>query len=391
MRTSWRELREADRRAGTSSGSLRYATAHLRNDDCRIIVPRRNNNEVINFSHRSPRLPESSRSAAIMRATRSSALLSRRWVLAKSFALPATMQLAFFDTGGIVLGLFPRGDQLAQDAAPPDKSAPQNLSHADRRWPPGTAARTKRSIRYWISPVSRALRLLKPARHRLQEAIPAILPVPDGHPWEVVVAARIGIRRRPPRCASAGIERSVVSPIEAAGSDPRGLTRSRRSARVHDPLTAIRGKKPGEKSVPSCERARSQVISAELCGASGADQTRHLACRIAPAATRPGAALLAGPVVRGGGARSQADPQRHRRFQAADARSAARSCSEKVALTAVVCGRLRIASADRSRQHRCVRRCGRWRAPSMRCTDVARSMRSSMAATSSAYPANARR
>ena len=62
--------------------------------------------------------------------------------------------VAFFDTGGIVLALFP-WDQLAQDAALPQHPTPKPF--ADRRWP-GTAARMKRSIRYWISRFQRALR-----------------------------------------------------------------------------------------------------------------------------------------------------------------------------------------------------------------------------------------
>src|SRR5258708_35194653 len=55
--------------------------------------------------------------------------------------------VAFFDTGGIVLGLFP-WDQLAQDVTLPDSRGRKPF--AARRWP-GIAARPKKSTPCWIS------------------------------------------------------------------------------------------------------------------------------------------------------------------------------------------------------------------------------------------------
>ena len=62
--------------------------------------------------------------------------------------------VAFFATGGIVLGCS-RGTNWHRMQRCPTIRAPKPF--ADRRWP-GTAARPKRSIRYWISRFQRALR-----------------------------------------------------------------------------------------------------------------------------------------------------------------------------------------------------------------------------------------
>ena len=60
--------------------------------------------------------------------------------------------VAFFDTGGTVLALFP-WDKLARDAKLPDEPRPRPF--AASRWP-GTAARARRSMRCWPSLSPRA-------------------------------------------------------------------------------------------------------------------------------------------------------------------------------------------------------------------------------------------
>jgi uncharacterized protein len=55
--------------------------------------------------------------------------------------------VAFFDTGGTVIALFP-WDQLAGDVTLPDQPRPKTFRD---RHSPGIAAPPRRSIRYWIS------------------------------------------------------------------------------------------------------------------------------------------------------------------------------------------------------------------------------------------------
>ena len=56
--------------------------------------------------------------------------------------------VAFFDTGGTVLALFP-WDQLAADATLPDQPRPKTFRGATHAW---NCAPSRRSIRCWISP-----------------------------------------------------------------------------------------------------------------------------------------------------------------------------------------------------------------------------------------------
>jgi uncharacterized protein len=60
--------------------------------------------------------------------------------------------VAFFDTGGTAIGLFP-WDQLAQDVTLPDP--PGRRLFAGSRWR-GIAARSRRSMPCWILPSRRA-------------------------------------------------------------------------------------------------------------------------------------------------------------------------------------------------------------------------------------------
>ena len=97
--------------------------------------------------------------------------------------------VAFFDTGGTVLGLFP-WDQLASDATLPDQPRPQNLSRIDA----GLELRLGRRGRYGAG--FRDLQgasLLKPAHKTDYGGYSGYFADPDGHPWEVVVAPGIEV------------------------------------------------------------------------------------------------------------------------------------------------------------------------------------------------------
>ena len=127
--------------------------------------------------------------------------------------------------------------------------------------------------------------------------------------------------------------------------------------------------------------------AAELPARARADEARRLAGR----GLRRGRARAAGGTggCRRGRARSEAYPQRHRRFQAPDARRAAKNCSRRSPrprLSRWPARRPRGSTATIS----CARRSGRWRARSMRCR-TCRGMSSSTAATGSSSLAIARR
>ena len=98
--------------------------------------------------------------------------------------------VAFFETGGTVLGLFPwdrswpptsrcrisRGRGLSR------RDAGLELPHASRK-----------SMRCWHFAISKGASLLKPAHQTDYGGYSGYFADPDGHPWEVVVAPGIEV------------------------------------------------------------------------------------------------------------------------------------------------------------------------------------------------------
>jgi len=97
--------------------------------------------------------------------------------------------VAFFDTGGIVLGLFP-WDQLAQDVTLPDKPRPQTFRGATLAWNCRTTEEVDAVLDFAIS---KGASLLKPAHTTDYGGYSGYFTDPDGHPWEVVVAPGIDV------------------------------------------------------------------------------------------------------------------------------------------------------------------------------------------------------
>ena len=93
--------------------------------------------------------------------------------------------VAFFDTGGTVLGLFP-WDQLARMRRWPKIRGRRDFEA--QRWP-GIVERPRRSMRSWISLISKGATLLKPRTRPIMAVIRGYFADPDSHPWEVVVRA----------------------------------------------------------------------------------------------------------------------------------------------------------------------------------------------------------
>ena len=97
--------------------------------------------------------------------------------------------VAFFDTGGIVLGLYP-WDQLAQDVTLPDNPRPQ----AFRGTTPAWNCRSTEEVDVVLDfAVSIGASLLKRAHTTGYGGYSGYFADPDGHPWEVVVAPGIEV------------------------------------------------------------------------------------------------------------------------------------------------------------------------------------------------------
>jgi catechol 2,3-dioxygenase-like lactoylglutathione lyase family enzyme len=97
--------------------------------------------------------------------------------------------VAFFDTGGTVLGLFP-WDQLAQDATLPEHPRPQAFRGATLAW----NCRSPEEVDLVLDfAVSKGAVLLKAPHQTDYGGYSGYFADPDGHPWEVVVAPGIAV------------------------------------------------------------------------------------------------------------------------------------------------------------------------------------------------------
>ena len=97
--------------------------------------------------------------------------------------------VAFFDTGGTVIALFP-WDQLARDATLPDQPRPQTFRGTTLAWNCGSVAEVDTVLDFAISC---GASLLKPAHKTDYGGYSGYFGDPDNHPWEVVVAPGIEV------------------------------------------------------------------------------------------------------------------------------------------------------------------------------------------------------
>jgi catechol 2,3-dioxygenase-like lactoylglutathione lyase family enzyme len=97
--------------------------------------------------------------------------------------------VAFFETGGTALGLFPGINWRRTSRCPKIRV---RKDFAGRRWP-GIAGPPKRSMPSSISAVSRGASLLKPAHQTDYGGYSGYFADPDNHAWEVVVAPGIEV------------------------------------------------------------------------------------------------------------------------------------------------------------------------------------------------------
>jgi catechol 2,3-dioxygenase-like lactoylglutathione lyase family enzyme len=97
--------------------------------------------------------------------------------------------VAFFDTGGAVLGLFPWG-QLAHDVTLPENPRPQTFRGTTLAWNCRTTDEVDAVLDFAIA---KGASLLKPAHSTDYGGYSGYFTDPDGHPWEVVVAPNIEV------------------------------------------------------------------------------------------------------------------------------------------------------------------------------------------------------
>jgi catechol 2,3-dioxygenase-like lactoylglutathione lyase family enzyme len=97
--------------------------------------------------------------------------------------------VAFFDTGGTALGLFP-WNQLAQDVTLPEHPRPQAFRGATLAWNCRTTEEVDAVLDFAIS---KGASLLKPAHKTDYGGYSGYFADPDNHPWEVVVAPGIEV------------------------------------------------------------------------------------------------------------------------------------------------------------------------------------------------------
>jgi uncharacterized protein len=97
--------------------------------------------------------------------------------------------VAFFDTGGTALGLFP-WDQLAQDATLAENPRPQAFRGTTLAW----NCRSTEEVDHVLDfAISKGASLLKPAHTTDYGGYSGYFGDPDNHPWEVVVAPGIEV------------------------------------------------------------------------------------------------------------------------------------------------------------------------------------------------------
>jgi predicted lactoylglutathione lyase len=97
--------------------------------------------------------------------------------------------VAFFDTGGTALGLFP-WDQLAQDATLAENPRPQAFRGTTLAWNCRSTEEVDQILDFAIS---KGASLLKPAHKTDFGGYSGYFGDPDNHPWEVVVAPGIEV------------------------------------------------------------------------------------------------------------------------------------------------------------------------------------------------------
>jgi catechol 2,3-dioxygenase-like lactoylglutathione lyase family enzyme len=97
--------------------------------------------------------------------------------------------VAFFDTGGTVVALFP-WDQLAQDAMLPEHPRPTSFRGVTLAWNCRSIDEVDEVLAF---AVSKGASLLKPAHTTDYGGYSGYFSDPDGHPWEVVVAPGIEV------------------------------------------------------------------------------------------------------------------------------------------------------------------------------------------------------
>jgi predicted lactoylglutathione lyase len=97
--------------------------------------------------------------------------------------------VAFFETGGTAIGLFP-WDQLAQDVTLPENPRPQGFRGVTLAWNCRSTEEVDAVLNYAIS---KGASLLKPAHMTDYGGYSGYFADPDGHPWEVVVAPNIEV------------------------------------------------------------------------------------------------------------------------------------------------------------------------------------------------------
>jgi hypothetical protein len=97
--------------------------------------------------------------------------------------------VAFFDTGGTAIGLFP-WDQLAKDVTLPESPRPEAFRGMTLAWNCRTREEVDRVLDF---AVSKGASLLKPAHKTDYGGYSGYFADPDNHPWEVVVAPGIDV------------------------------------------------------------------------------------------------------------------------------------------------------------------------------------------------------
>jgi predicted lactoylglutathione lyase len=97
--------------------------------------------------------------------------------------------VAFFETGGTAIGLFP-WDRLAQDVTLPDRPRPQAFRGVTLAWNCRSAEEVN-TVRDFA--IFKGASPLKPAQETEYGGYSGYFGDPDNHPWEVVVASGIEV------------------------------------------------------------------------------------------------------------------------------------------------------------------------------------------------------
>jgi uncharacterized protein len=98
-------------------------------------------------------------------------------------------EVAFFDTGGTVIALFPRAE-LAKDATLRDQNGRAAFRGFTLAWNCSSNEEVDAVLKFAIS---KGASLLKPARRTDYGGYSDYFVDPDGYPWEVVVAPGIEV------------------------------------------------------------------------------------------------------------------------------------------------------------------------------------------------------